>query len=81
MTNLELLKILIKNKINEIKQWQIKLQIDENNFSDFGGYDECGDSYRIELKITQGIINVLIKQKISLEKYYKKLRYEEGENK
>lgn len=71
----ELLNLIIKQTINRIKSLQKELENDKKLSKEFGMYEDCGEGYRIAVERTKARISELILQKITLEKWRKKLKY------
>lgn len=73
---IELLKLIVKQTINRIKALQKELENDKKLRKEFGMYEDCGESYQVAVERTEARISELIGQKITFEKWRKKLKYE-----
>jgi len=71
-----ILKEATKKLISRIKNLQKQLEIEKEDEKEMGGYEDCGQFYQDNVIITQAKIDELISQKISFEKWRKKLSYE-----
>lgn len=68
-------KDCVKHLIKEIKKEKKHLLYDQKMKSQFGHFSDCGDSYCRAVDERNTRISVLVQQKISLEKYSKKLKH------
>lgn len=77
-------KLLIKSKavkecskhlIKKIKTEQSFLEREKADERAFGIFGDCGEFYRNAVTERESLIKVMVKQKISLEKFSKKLRH------
>ena len=66
-----ILKEVSKKFIKRIKALQLQLQEEIKDRSDFGGYEDCGQSYQEQVVRTEAKIQELVSQKISIEKWRK----------
>lgn len=73
----EMLNEVVKSVIKRIKELQRQLAIEQEDKRCFGSYEDCGEFYREQVTKTEAAIAELITQKISFEKWRKKLQYEE----
>jgi len=73
----EMLNEVIKSVIKRIKELQHQLAIEQEDKRCFGSYEDCGEFYCEQVTKTEAAIAELITQKISFEKWRKKLQYEE----
>ena len=71
----EILKQVIKKTISRIKELKKRIETEKEERKEMGMYSDCGDFYREQVERTEAIISELIRQKISLEKWRKKLKY------
>lgn len=83
MENTEILSIerktvkhTVKFIINRIKNLKALLSMQKADAKEFGGYEDCGEFYHNEVMQTEAAIEELVRLKISMEKYAKKLKYE-----
>jgi hypothetical protein len=83
LNNLEIIiiKKVVKRLIKEGKFLNSQLEIAEKEYHEFGGYEDCGESYRESVIELKAKIEVVTELKISYEKYLKKLKYQQIENK
>ena len=72
----EILNEIIKKTIKRIKSLQVQLEEEKVDRKNFGVFEDCGDFYREQVIQTKAVISELVSQKISLEKWRKKLTYE-----
>ena len=72
----EILQQIIKQTIIRIKKLQLQLVEEKKERKEMGMYEDCGDFYHDQVMRTETIISELISQKISFEKWRKKLKYE-----
>lgn len=72
-------KDCVKQTEKKIKEEKKLLEIDKKDYQSFGMYDDCGSIYEQHVIKREARIEVLIEQKISLEKYMRKLRHEAKE--
>jgi len=75
-TQIEILNEIIKKTIKRIKLLQLRLIEEKKECRLMGSYEDCGQFYKDEVKITEAVIKELVSQKISFEKWRKKLKYE-----
>lgn len=68
------LKQIIKKTIGRIKELQKQLVIEKQERQELGGYEDCGLFYQEAVIRTEAVISELVSQKISLEKWRKKLK-------
>ena len=73
---IEILNEIIKKTIKRIKELQLRLVKEKEEYRLMGSYEDCGEFYKDEVKITEAVIKELISQKIAFEKWRKKLKYE-----
>ncbi len=73
---IEILQQIIKQTIIRIKSLQAQLIDEKRERKEMGAYGDCGDFYHAQVKQTETIISELISQKISFEKWRKKLKHE-----
>jgi len=66
-----ILKEVSKKLIKRIKELQLQLQKEIEDRRDFGGYEDCGQSYQEQVVRTEAKIQELVSQKISIEKWRK----------
>lgn len=71
----DILNQVIKKIITRIKEYEKQLEVQKKEKSFFGGFSDCGQSYDDNVIKTEAIISELISQKISLEKWRKKLLF------
>lgn len=71
----EAIKNCVKHLKEKIKKEQQSLKIEEAEYSHFRSFDDCGDYYESKVKERKTRIEILMEEKISLEKYSKKLRH------
>lgn len=71
----DILSQVIKKIIARIKELQKRLEVEKREECSLGGYEDCGQFYGDAVKKTEAAISELINQKISLEKWRKKLKY------
>ena len=71
----EMLKLVIKSTITRIKELQKQLEVEKQERKELGGYEDCGSFYQEQVIRTESAISELVSQKISLEKWRKKLTY------
>ena len=76
----EILNQVIKKTIGRIKELQIRLDCEKQDRRDFGMFEDCGSYYQEKVAATEAIIEELISQKISFEKWRNKLKYSLSEN-
>lgn len=72
----DMLNQVIKKIITRIKELQKQLEVEKKDRSALGMYEDCGQYYQDQVKKTEAIIEELISQKISLEKWRKKLLFQ-----
>jgi len=63
-----------KKLVKRIKELQKQLVAEQKDASVFGGFSDCGDFYNEAPRKTQAVIDELIQQKISIEKWRKSLK-------
>lgn len=68
-------KDCVKHLIKEIKKEKKLLEHDEKLRSKFGYFEDCGESYQRAVHERKARIEALIEQKISMEKYSRKLKH------
>lgn len=73
----EMLNEVIKSTIKRIKELQHQLALEQEERRCFGSYEDCGQFYCDQVTKTEAAVAELINQKISFEKWRKKLQYEE----
>lgn len=71
----EILNQVIKKTIGRIKELQKQLEVEKEERKEFGRYEDCGSFYQDSVTRTEAVISELVSQKISLEKWRKKLKY------
>jgi hypothetical protein len=71
----EILNQVIKKTIGRIKELQKQLEVEKKERKELGYYEDCGSFYQEQVIKTEAVISELISQKISLEKWRKKLKY------
>jgi DNA primase len=71
-----ILKEAIKKLISRINSLQKQLETEKEERKEMGGYEDCGQFYQDNVMKTEAKISELISQKISFEKWRKKLSYE-----
>jgi hypothetical protein len=76
----EILNQVIKKTIGRIKELQKQLEVEKQERKELGYYEDCGSFYQEQVIKTETVISELISQKISLEKWRKKLKYSLSEN-
>jgi len=69
------LKEVINFIKKRIKELQKQLEVEKQEAREMGRFDDCGEFYREQPKITQAVIDELIRLKISTEKFRKKQKY------
>lgn len=74
----EMLNKIIKQTIARIKQLQKQLEVEKKECSELGHYSDCGSFYQDAVTRTEAVISELISQKITLQKWRKKLKYEQN---
>ena len=74
-----ILKEAIKHTITRIKNLKKTLETQKVEKKEMGGYEDCGQFYCDEVMRTEAKIEVLVSQKISFEKWRKKLSYEQSD--
>lgn len=72
----DILKQVIKKIIARIKNLQKQLEVEKKYRSAYGMFEDCGQYYQDQVTKTESVIEELISQKISFEKWRKKLSYE-----
>jgi len=72
----ELLLKITKQTIRKIKKLQIQLEVEKKECAIYGHYEDCGSFYQEEVIRTEAIISELIEQKITFQKWRKKLKYD-----
>lgn len=73
----EMLNDVVKSIIKRIQELQHQLAIEQEDKRCYGSYEDCGEFYRDQVTKTEAAIAELANQKISFEKWRKKLQYEE----
>ena len=68
-----------KHLIKKIKTEKKLLKAEQADARHFGMFDDCGEFYINRVTEREARISVLVEQKISLEKYSKKLRHQAEE--
>ena len=68
----------MKDEINKVFKQVFKKFLKEEK-KEMGGYEDCGQFYCDEVMRTEVKIEVLVSQKISFEKWRKKLSYEQSD--
>ena len=76
----EILNQVIKKTIGRIKELQKQLEVEKQEQKELGRYEDCGSFYQEQVIKTEAVISELVSQKISLEKWIKKLKYSLSEN-
>lgn len=76
----EILNQVIKKTIGRIKELQKQLEVEKQEQKELGGYEDSGSFYQDAVTKTEASISELVSQKISLEKWRKKLKYSLSEN-
>jgi hypothetical protein len=76
----EILNQVIKKTIGRIKELQKQLEVEKQERKELGVYEDCGSFYQDAVIKTEAVISELVSQKISLEKWRKKLKYSLSEN-
>lgn len=76
---LEFLKGIIKHIKGEIKKQNLVVDKALQDYHDLGMFEDCGDSYKETAMYEQGVQKGMVRCKIMLEKYHKKLKYNRGE--
>ena len=71
----EVLNKVIKSIIIRIKELQKRLIAEEKDCNELGHYSDCGSFYQEQVIKTKAVISELVSQKISLQKWRKKLKY------
>jgi hypothetical protein len=71
----DILNQVIKKTIGRIKELQKQLEVEKKERHELGSYSDCGEFYREQVIKTESVISELIEQKISLEKWRKKLMF------
>ena len=71
-----ILNQVIKKTIARIKALQVQLEEEIQERTALGKYEDCGSFYIEQVIRTESAISELIQQKISLEKWRKKLQFE-----
>jgi hypothetical protein len=74
----EMLNKIIKQTIARIKKLQKQLEVEKKECSELGHYSDCGSFYQDAVTRTEAVISELISQKITLQKWRKKLKYEQN---
>ena len=69
----EILNQVIKKTIGRIRELKKQLEVEKQEQKESGGYEDCGSFYQDAVTKTEAVISELISQKISLEKWRKKL--------
>ena len=72
----DMLNQVIKKTITRIKALQVQLKEEIQERTALGKYEDCGSFYIEQVIRTESAISELIQQKISLEKWRKKLQFE-----
>jgi hypothetical protein len=72
----EVIRQVIKQTISRIKQLQVRLEEEKKDRKEMGHYSDCGEFYREQVVKTEAILEELVRQKISLEKWRNKLKYQ-----
>ena len=72
---IELLKSLIKSSKESIKIAKLNLEGAKSDYRAFGGYSDCGESYKSDLLEAELKLKYEISTKIKLEKTCKFYRY------
>jgi hypothetical protein len=70
----DILNQAAKKLIKRIKELQARLKVEEKECSEMGHYEDCGEFYHKEVASTKAVIDELISQKISFEKWRKSLK-------
>ena len=76
----EILNQVIKKTICRIKELKKQLEVEKQDRKELGMYEDCGSFYQDAVIKTEAVISELVSQKISLEKWRKKLKYSLSEN-
>jgi len=76
----KILNQVIKKTIGRIKELQKQLEGEKQDLRELGNYEDCGSYYQEQVIKTEAVISELVSQKISLEKWRKKLKYSLIEN-
>lgn len=71
----EILSQVIKKNILRIKELQKQLEVEKKERKELGIYEDCGSFYQEAVIKTESAISELVKQKISFERWRKKLKY------
>ena len=79
-TQIEILNQVIKKTISRIKELQKQLEVEKQEQKELGCYEDCGSFYQEAVIKTEAVISELVSQKISIEKWRKKLKYSLSEN-
>lgn len=77
---LAFLKDIIKHIKKRCKLQSTEVDKAKQNYHDFGMYDDCGESYKESKIFEEGVLEGMVRCKIMLEKYHKKLRYSNTQN-
>ncbi len=72
----EILNQVLKKTILRIKELKNQLEIEKQERRELGSYEDCGEFYQRSVIQTEAKISELVSQKISIEKWRKKLKYE-----
>lgn len=72
----EILNQVIKKTIIRIKELQKQLEIEKKDRKELGIFEDCGSYYNEKVVSTEAVISELISQKISLEKWRSKLKFQ-----
>lgn len=72
----EILNQVIKKTIIRIKELQKQLEIEKKDRKELGIFEDCGSYYNEKVVATEAVISELISQKISLEKWRSKLKFQ-----
>lgn len=76
ISEIEIAHNIFKDLERKCKEQKQIVEKAKRDYIEFKFYDDCADSYYNDYIKEQGILEGLVKAKISTERYYKKLRYE-----
>lgn len=71
----DVLNQVIKKTIGRIKELKQQLEVQKKDSIEMGHYSDCGSFYQDAVTKTEAVIEELVSQKISLEKWRKKLKH------
>ena len=70
----DILNQATKKVVKRIKELQKRLETEKKDRSELGHFEDCGEFYHTQVAKTEAVIEELISQKISFEKWRKSLK-------